>query len=139
MIKSKVLRLTFPAEVNSEKSVAKRSTTTGHLLISMPKCNPMENILDHTNRNTKATVVPNNTQTKDYRRSGLNQDMFKAASKSLVGSVCIKNLVVGKHGKHQSEEQVDRFDMTEVCTTRSGNGPIEACDTDSSGEPPLPF
>ena len=39
VIKSKVLRLKLPSEVNASLSTAKRSKVTGHLLIEMPKIN----------------------------------------------------------------------------------------------------
>ena len=39
VIKSKVLRLKLPSEVNASLSSAKRSKVTGHLLIEMPKIN----------------------------------------------------------------------------------------------------
>ena len=39
VIKSKVLRLKLPSEVNASLSTAKRSKVTGHLLIEMPKVN----------------------------------------------------------------------------------------------------
>ena len=45
VIKSKVLRLNLPAEVDSSKSKAQRSKTTGHLVLTMPKINPDENAL----------------------------------------------------------------------------------------------
>ena len=37
VIKSKVLRLNLPAEVDSSASKAQRSKTTGHLVLIMPK------------------------------------------------------------------------------------------------------
>eukprot|EP00978_Attheya_sp_CCMP212_P014587 scaffold37281_cov44-Attheya_sp.AAC.1 len=37
VIKSKLLRLVLPCEVQAKESIAQRSTTTGHLVISMPK------------------------------------------------------------------------------------------------------
>ena len=40
VIKAKVLRLLLPAEVKCDESTAQRSNATGHLLVSMPKCNP---------------------------------------------------------------------------------------------------
>lgn len=45
IIKSKILRLTLPAEVKANESSAQRSTTTGSLLIKMPKCDPDENMV----------------------------------------------------------------------------------------------
>ena len=144
VIKSKVLRLTLPAEVKSQESVAQRSTTTGHLLVTMPKCNLEENILASVSRNLKTTAISDNSKAIQNRRSGLNQDMFKAASKPLVGSVCIDGLIVGRCSKDQSKKIVNRLDMAEVCTVRisSGDKSIEVCTSDSSSdgdEPPLPF
>lgn len=43
IIKSKVLRLTLPAEVKVDESKAQRSKTTGHLVLTMPKVNPSLN------------------------------------------------------------------------------------------------
>ena len=37
IMKGKVLQLTLPREVKPDSSSAKRSTVTGHLLITMPK------------------------------------------------------------------------------------------------------
>ena len=45
IIKSKTLRLTLPAEVESESAKACRSKTTGHLLITMKKVDPKENMI----------------------------------------------------------------------------------------------
>lgn len=45
VIKSKVLRLNLPAEVDSSNSSAARSKTTGHLVLTMPKIHPEENSL----------------------------------------------------------------------------------------------
>ena len=38
-IKGKILQLTLPFEVSTEKSLVKRNTTTGHLIITMPRLN----------------------------------------------------------------------------------------------------
>mmetsp|Transcript_8831 Transcript_8831/g.25157 ORF Transcript_8831/g.25157 Transcript_8831/m.25157 type:complete len:484 (-) Transcript_8831:446-1897(-) len=43
VIKSKVLRLSLPAEVKVGESKAQRSKTTGHLVLIMPKVKPEEN------------------------------------------------------------------------------------------------
>eukprot|EP00593_Proboscia_inermis_P008722 CAMPEP_0171311534 /NCGR_PEP_ID=MMETSP0816-20121228/21797_1 /TAXON_ID=420281 /ORGANISM="Proboscia inermis, Strain CCAP1064/1" /LENGTH=322 /DNA_ID=CAMNT_0011796365 /DNA_START=65 /DNA_END=1033 /DNA_ORIENTATION=- len=45
IIKSKILRLVLPAEVNSDNSTAQRSLTTGELVITMPKIDPEENMI----------------------------------------------------------------------------------------------
>ena len=45
IIKSKTLRLTLPAEVEAAAAKASRSKTTGHLLITMKKVDPNENMI----------------------------------------------------------------------------------------------
>lgn len=45
VIKSKTLRLALPVEVKADKATAKRSTTTGHLLVDMPKVDDASDIL----------------------------------------------------------------------------------------------
>ena len=42
VVKSKVLRLRLPSEVRADASTARRSTTTGRLLVTMPKVNERE-------------------------------------------------------------------------------------------------
>ncbi|XP_044014631.1 dynein axonemal assembly factor 11 [Aphidius gifuensis] len=44
-IKGKILQLTLPCEIETEKSVAKRNTVTGNLLITMPRLNPLDIIM----------------------------------------------------------------------------------------------
>ena len=58
VIKSKILRLVLPTEVKSNESTAQRSTTTGHLLLSMPKVNSDEIVL----------------YSKNYKKVEKNQD-----------------------------------------------------------------
>eukprot|EP00520_Triparma_pacifica_P009918 CAMPEP_0118644520 /NCGR_PEP_ID=MMETSP0785-20121206/6992_1 /TAXON_ID=91992 /ORGANISM="Bolidomonas pacifica, Strain CCMP 1866" /LENGTH=411 /DNA_ID=CAMNT_0006536303 /DNA_START=423 /DNA_END=1655 /DNA_ORIENTATION=+ len=45
VIKSKCLRLMLPAEVEAEGAVANRSKTTGHLVVTMKKVDPNENMV----------------------------------------------------------------------------------------------
>ena len=42
VIKSKILRVILPVEIISDQSKAKRIASSGHLELSMPKCNPGE-------------------------------------------------------------------------------------------------
>ncbi|XP_039383522.1 protein tilB homolog isoform X2 [Mauremys reevesii] len=68
MVKDKPFQLVLPAEVKPDSSSAKRSQTTGHLVISMPKV--QEIIM--ANRKTPALVKPsdsNKLQTNIKRRS----------------------------------------------------------------------
>mmetsp|Transcript_28113 Transcript_28113/g.33296 ORF Transcript_28113/g.33296 Transcript_28113/m.33296 type:complete len:262 (-) Transcript_28113:201-986(-) len=169
VIKSKVLRLLLPAEVISEQSVAQRSITTGHLLVTIPKCNPEENVLllssttstssqqQQQQRRNESTVK---TADKRTRRSGLNQDMIQASSlsKQLKGSVRIDNLITGKYNTnddHQPKKSiVNQLYMTELCTTvhkKNGDGgsppprddSIVVCSSSENSidcdEPPPPF
>jgi len=144
VIKSKVLRLSLPAEVKSEQSVAQRSTTTGHLLLTMPKCNPEEYVFGTVSQQMKNKTISENLMTRQKGRSGLSQDMFKAASKPLTGSVRIDGLLVGKHSKDQPKKLANRLDMKELCTVRkrSGDEPSDICSSETSSEydePPPPF
>lgn len=75
VIKSKVIRLILPSEINSETSIAQRSTTTGHLLITMPKCNPDEMILSQKSIKHKKTNVKN-----DVGRKGLQLLLMQEAN-----------------------------------------------------------
>jgi len=144
VIKSKVLRLLLPTEVISEQSVAERSIVTGHLLVTIPKCNPEENVLllssttstsskqhqqQHQRRRNEINVKT--AADKRTRRSGLNQDMIQASSlsKQLKGSVRIDNLITGTHNTDNDQQQeksmANQLDMTELCTTvhkKNGDG-----------------
>jgi len=54
-IKGKIFQLELPVEVNGDSSTAKRSQTTGHLLITMPKVKPIirPKPLQNSNKNSK--------------------------------------------------------------------------------------
>ncbi|CAL1543835.1 unnamed protein product [Lymnaea stagnalis] len=54
-LKGKILQLSLPEEVNGDSSVAKRSQTTGHLLITMPKVALCSNFLE-VDSNARKTV-----------------------------------------------------------------------------------
>jgi len=45
VIKGKILRLALPCEVIADDAVAQRSATTGHLLVTMKKLDPKENMI----------------------------------------------------------------------------------------------
>jgi len=167
VIKSKVLRLLLPAEVISEQSVAQRSITTGHLLITVPKCNPEENVLllskitSTSSQQRRRNEIDVKAADRRTRRSGLNQDIIQAASssssKQLKGSVRISNLIVGMHNTDDDQPKksiVNRLDMTELCTTvhkKIGDGrsppprddTVVVCSSSEScsdcDEPPPPF
>lgn len=43
-IKGKILQLTLPDEVSTDRSLAQCNTTTGHLLVTMPRLQPLARI-----------------------------------------------------------------------------------------------
>ena len=102
VIKSKVLRLRLPAEVKATESVAQRSITTGNLLVSMPKIDPEENMLQ-IRAYTKAKereVEERSRNSQNNKMSGktvLASDMLQDAEKMLKKSVCIEGIVDKKH------------------------------------------
>lgn len=46
-IKDKILQLTLPSEVATDRSLAQRNTTTGHLLVTMPRLKPLARLSAH--------------------------------------------------------------------------------------------
>jgi len=84
VIKSKVLRLILPLEVQAEESSAQRSMASGKLVISMPKCLTKQGIVSHTKVHSKTVVVKDsrNVITKsNQRRSTLGTDMIAESLK----------------------------------------------------------
>ncbi|XP_015116025.1 protein tilB homolog [Diachasma alloeum] len=51
-IKGKVLQLTLPCEILTDKSTAKRNTVTGNLVINMPRMSPLTTITKRLNNST---------------------------------------------------------------------------------------
>lgn len=101
VIKSKVLRLVLPVEVKAEKSVAQRSLTTGHLLITMPKFNPNDQAFivnhhyDDNSCGSKRIDVKKQNVNNEKSHQCLQQELIEEAQKqlSLKGPVKIKNIV----------------------------------------------
>jgi len=140
VIKSKVLRLSLPIEIKSEQSVAQRSTTTGHLLITMPKYNSEENVLALGSQEIKNSSFTKKIEREQKGCSGLKQDISKVSSKFPTRTIQ-DGLIVEKESKDQLKK-LNRLDMTELCTVRqnSGSKPNDICLPDSDyDEPPLPF
>jgi len=160
VIKSKILRLILPAEVKAEESTAKRSTTTGHLLLCMPKVDPEENMIgirassknrarlkkeeedklkrkkmskcDEANRmkNEQNGVIGCGDRWKDR---GLASEMLRDATERL-GSVHIDGLVKPCHGGVIQEGKGNmRAGMQEVSTRRKETV------IDNNDEPPPLF
>lgn len=55
-IKSKILQLTLSSEVLTEKSLVQRNTTTGHLIITMPRLNPSNTICGKKSNKTDVNI-----------------------------------------------------------------------------------
>ncbi|KGL75759.1 Protein tilB, partial [Tinamus guttatus] len=67
-VKGKPFQLVLPEEVKPDSSIAKRSQTTGHLVVSMPKANGI--ILARQKVSTSIKTSDSNTPQKNTRRSG---------------------------------------------------------------------
>jgi hypothetical protein len=126
VIKSKVLRLCLPVEVNSDASIAQRSTTTGHLLLIMPKSKPHHHGL-------LTTAIPvSSSATVNFQR-----EAEKGSKGSLTGPVNIRGLVKESEGGVKQEEI-----MVERNSSRKASVAIPARGSDSSDDedespPPL--
>ncbi len=109
VIKSKVLRLRLPIEVKAEDSTAKRSLTTGHLLITMPKFNPKDQafIVNKEKRKSQSSSViskgkyggGNDIQrlVRKNKSKGLQQELLRDAQRTLVGTVQLNHIVKERH------------------------------------------
>lgn len=88
VIKSKTLRLKLPVEVKSEQATAKRSKTTGHLVVTMPKLD--ENALFHfpvkqikkddkknANEGAAAAAADDSDRAGDRKNSNCSRRSFK--------------------------------------------------------------
>ena len=127
VIKSKVLRLCLPVEVNSDASIAQRSTTTGHLLLTMPKSKPHRHGLL-----TTEIPVSSSSATVNFQR-----EAEEGSKGSLTGPVNIRGLVKESEGGVKQEEI-----MVERNSSRKASVAIPARGSDSSDDedespPPL--
>mmetsp|Transcript_54170 Transcript_54170/g.69612 ORF Transcript_54170/g.69612 Transcript_54170/m.69612 type:complete len:367 (-) Transcript_54170:202-1302(-) len=114
VIKSKVLRLNLPAEVDSSNSTAARSKTTGHLVLSMPKIHPDENSLSmRVNARDKIKAQEEKKKNEELKMkqrdlqkiSGQMQAEAFKARKPTGGSVKLKGLVPVRKGGIASTDQ----------------------------------
>ena len=90
VIKSKVLRVVLPVEVQSDRSVARRSTASGHLELTMPKVNPDEVVigLGHVREKGRTGKTPADQNSQwgreadaKQKREHLGQSILKDAGK----------------------------------------------------------
>ncbi|GMH46884.1 hypothetical protein TrLO_g5480 [Triparma laevis f. longispina] len=99
VIKSKVLRLVLPAEVHSETAEAKRSKTTGHLVVTMKKVDEKENMIalraarKDDERKKKEAVDKKERERAEREGGKLGVQMLE-----LSGSVKLEGLVKKKDG-----------------------------------------
>jgi len=124
IIKSKILRLKLPVEVKSNESKAQRSTTTGHLVVTMPRVNPQAGIRAPLAKN--ATTTSLNTQgdrTKnlsvDKARSPLTSQLLEEGSAAFATKNLV-NMMKKPHGPSscvKSDSHGSEW-MTEVVTSR---------------------
>eukprot|EP00566_Odontella_aurita_P014522 CAMPEP_0113535912 /NCGR_PEP_ID=MMETSP0015_2-20120614/5969_1 /TAXON_ID=2838 /ORGANISM="Odontella" /LENGTH=527 /DNA_ID=CAMNT_0000435219 /DNA_START=323 /DNA_END=1906 /DNA_ORIENTATION=+ /assembly_acc=CAM_ASM_000160 len=159
VIKSKILRLTLPAEVKAEKAEAERSTVTGKLVVTMPKVDPEENMLavraaerarERQNDATRVTVDEgvlragrkgNKTiSSRKVGRIGLASDMLHDASTAagtrLKGAVRIDDLVRGKCNE-EDRSRNESFDMKALSSRRKDLQGHDVYDSDDDVPPPL--
>jgi len=145
VIKSKILRLRLPAEVKSESSTAQRSTTTGHLQITMPKCNPHCNVIDVPIQKamslSKSKSVTSEKGSMNASRRGLQQEMFREAQKTLTGPVTLDGLVKESQGGITLEKKLNQLDMVESSSSKRKSEDSTADKNDDidedEGPPPL--
>ena len=114
VVKGKVLRLVLPAEVKSEESTAQRSSTTGQLVITMPKVNEKENMISiraaRRHREEKEAAARRQRESSGANvlassSSSLAMAMMEEAS-GVKGSVRIEGLVDEKSGGVRQEASV---------------------------------
>ncbi|GMI05699.1 hypothetical protein TrRE_jg10733 [Triparma retinervis] len=140
VIKSKVLRLVLPAEVEAEGAVASRSKTTGHLVVTMKKVDPNENMVA-----LRAARKHAEKKVADERRRAASERAAKEGEKLgaqmlLSGSVQIEGMVSRSKGGVGAKDKVD-IGMSEVKTTvsekaKKGGGGKKRIDFPQSECPP---
>ena len=149
VIKSKVLRLNLPEEVKCEESYAQRSSTTGHLMVVMPK------VKSDRSRDIIDCSTPQECDSKEKTSRGetrgntsLHHEMLQDAQTTLAGPVILKGLVKEKDGgvkQHEDGACASKLDMVE-CSTRSRRTsnsnstkqlPADENDDDDEEPPPL--
>lgn len=148
VIKSKVLRLSLPVEVQSEASTAQRSLATGKLFIKMPKVNSTNGVLDLVNNNCNSHGKGNQTvaesrvkvNTGTSSRGSLHQMMLKEANNSSFGPIELDKIVKRKENEEWKESEIHVKEMT---TKRFGDsnadGSASETESDSEDECPPPL
>lgn len=133
VIKSKVLRLVLPTEVKAENSTAERSTTTGHLFISMPKCNP--NYVVFEKKPSSVKDQPKTVKKSHVRRQGLQSILMEDANQAnKATSVSIARIVKKDDGGDKDGGcGLDLFEKKVIVKSRSTDEELK----DEVEPPPL--
>lgn len=153
VIKGKVLRLVLPAEVKSEESAAQRSTTTGQLVITMPKVNENENMISiraaRRHREDKEAAArkaqgASGANASSALNVGLASLMMEEASKQPLGCVKIDGLVDEKAGGVKQEASLGcgiESQMKAVSSMRKvmPQDDIDSVYSDSDSDEPPPI
>uniref|UniRef100_A0A7S1U406 U2A'/phosphoprotein 32 family A C-terminal domain-containing protein n=1 Tax=Phaeomonas parva TaxID=124430 RepID=A0A7S1U406_9STRA len=106
VVKNKRLLLHLPAEVKAGAAKAQRSKTTGHLLITMPKENPEENMIS-----LRAAKRHEAQQAKARREQEARVRRKKAKQRSLAAQMMSANL---DDSDEDSSDEDDSDEETEV-------------------------
>ena len=96
--KKNIMQLLLPAEVLTDSSNAKRSATTGHLLLTCPKLHPIEVSKAPQPKKEKPKAL-----TQPPSASGLLEPPKEAPGASLKGSVDIRGIVPDGPNKADGE------------------------------------
>mmetsp|Transcript_2345 Transcript_2345/g.4366 ORF Transcript_2345/g.4366 Transcript_2345/m.4366 type:complete len:477 (-) Transcript_2345:50-1480(-) len=148
VIKSKVLRVKLPTEVKAGECTAQRITTTGYLIITMPK-------LHESSKQPILLTAASHQGSKgeSAKKSGrqcLQQELVSDAKERLNGSVKLQGLVKNNtNDSAASESNIQNtlhLDIVEKSTTRKSTNGNDVCDQgsqsdeddfDDDGPPPL--
>ena len=156
VIKSKVLRLILPAEVEAEGAKATRNTSTGHLIVTMKKVNPKENMVAlRAARKAAEKNAEEEKRMREERKRG--QEGKKLGAQMLLsGSVQISGLVsksaggLGVTKKEGGALQMEAVSTVIKHSKASGDGAVsdkesfgddndDDDDSDLEGAPPPMF
>ena len=119
VIKSKVLRLVLPCEVEAEGAKAQRSATTGHLVVTMKKLNANENMiaLRAARKHAEAKVEEERKKRLEERarREGGKLGNQLLSAQAGVGAVKLDGIAKKSSGGVGRAKE-EGFGMTEVAT-----------------------
>ena len=148
VIKSKVLRLVLPAEVASGEATAMRSKTTGHLVVSMKKVDPKENMValraarKHAENKVNEEIKKKEDEQANRENRKLGALAQAVGAQALAGPVSIKGIVRGKGAEANKTAGAD-IGLVAKTTSRNATAAGKAGggggDDDDDDEPPPIF